>query len=47
VLLKTGDVLVVLDSRGTRSVAGPGSFRFDTAAADAATAPPRVDCDPR
>jgi len=40
VLLKTGDVLVVLDSRGTRSVAGPGSFRFDTAAADAATAPP-------
>lgn len=39
VLLKTGDVLVVLDSRGTRSVAGPGSFRFDTAAADAASGP--------
>ena len=36
VALKTGDTLVVLDSRGTRSVAGPGSFRFDTASADAA-----------
>ena len=36
VTLKTGDTLVVLDGRGTRSVAGPGSFRFDTASADAA-----------
>ncbi len=36
VTLKTGDTLVVLDSRGTRSVAGPGSFRLDAASADAA-----------
>lgn len=38
VALKTGDVLVVLDQRGTRSVAGPGSFRFDTPA-EAGSAP--------
>ncbi len=32
VMLKAGDQLVVLDARGTRSLAGPGSFRFDAAA---------------
>ena len=33
VALKAGDLLVVLDAQGTRSLQGPGSFRFDQAPA--------------
>ena len=35
-VLKSGDILTVLDAKGTRSFTGPGSFRFDQANASAA-----------
>lgn len=35
-LLRAGDAVTVLDSRGTRSLNGPGSFRFDQPAPVAA-----------
>jgi hypothetical protein len=35
-VLKPGDMLTVLDAKGTRSFIGPGSFRFDQVSASAA-----------
>ncbi len=36
VVLRVGDQLTILDARGTRSLTGPGNFRFDQPVADSA-----------